>query len=570
MLTNWYLILSLLSVATAITPITTKGNAFFKGDKRFFIRGVDYQPGGSPDPIADEAACKRDVEKFKELNINTVRVYSVDPSKNHDVCMKALSDANIYLLLDVNSAKTAINRANPTCSYNAFYLKNVFDVSDAFSKYDNTLGYFAGNEVINDEKTTGAAKFTKAVIRDLKAYIKNHSQRQVPVGYSAADIKTNRKEQIEYFTCGDAASAADFWGHNDYSWCGDSDFTKSGYKDLVSDFKGLNIPIFFSEFGCNAATTRPFTEIKSIYSTDMSGVLSGGLVYEYSQEDNNYGLVKVSADGKSVETLDSFQALKSQYAATPDPSGDAGYSTSNKAPTCPAVSSTWLSSNDLPATPAGAKSMIEKGAGPIVSLALLGDTSGKCNDNYQLPLGNSTAPTPSNNVTTAASPTPTALSAYNSTVKIVANNVTYYNTTLIKVAAATVVNYNATISSVVKVISPRPTGNTTHANVTIAYISSTHVSAITTLTSKVQGSNTLAAAGTTEGLQTKDVAGTTNGTTAKNAGKTTGKHSLAAEASTVSGGKSSAASVISGAAGARNFVVPGSIFTIVVGILSLL
>lgn len=28
-----------------ITPVTIKGNAFFVGNDRFYIRGVDYQPG---------------------------------------------------------------------------------------------------------------------------------------------------------------------------------------------------------------------------------------------------------------------------------------------------------------------------------------------------------------------------------------------------------------------------------------------------------------------------------------------------------------------------------------------
>lgn len=30
-----------------VTPITTKGNAFFKGEERFYVRGIAYQPGGS-------------------------------------------------------------------------------------------------------------------------------------------------------------------------------------------------------------------------------------------------------------------------------------------------------------------------------------------------------------------------------------------------------------------------------------------------------------------------------------------------------------------------------------------
>lgn len=27
------------------TPVTVKGNAFFAGDERFYVRGVAYQPG---------------------------------------------------------------------------------------------------------------------------------------------------------------------------------------------------------------------------------------------------------------------------------------------------------------------------------------------------------------------------------------------------------------------------------------------------------------------------------------------------------------------------------------------
>lgn len=28
-----------------LTPVTVKGNAFFAGDDRFYVRGVAYQPG---------------------------------------------------------------------------------------------------------------------------------------------------------------------------------------------------------------------------------------------------------------------------------------------------------------------------------------------------------------------------------------------------------------------------------------------------------------------------------------------------------------------------------------------
>jgi hypothetical protein len=50
-------------------------------------------PGGASDakdPIADVTGCKRDIDKFKSLGINTVRVYTIDNTANHDECMKAL------------------------------------------------------------------------------------------------------------------------------------------------------------------------------------------------------------------------------------------------------------------------------------------------------------------------------------------------------------------------------------------------------------------------------------------------------------------------------------------------
>lgn len=85
-----------LAPRASLPAVTVKGNAFFAGDKRFYIRGVDYQPGGASDakdPIADTAACKRDIAKFKDLGLNTIRVYTVDNTANHDECMNALADA---------------------------------------------------------------------------------------------------------------------------------------------------------------------------------------------------------------------------------------------------------------------------------------------------------------------------------------------------------------------------------------------------------------------------------------------------------------------------------------------
>ncbi|KAI9876557.1 MAG: beta-glucanosyltransferase, partial [Watsoniomyces obsoletus] len=174
----------------AVTPVTVNGNAFFAGSSRFYIRGLDYQPGGSSDladPIADEVGCKRDIAEFQKLGINTVRIYTVDNTADHDACMTALADAGIYLVLDVNTPFYSLNRADPNPSYNDVYLQNVFATVDAFAKYDNTLAFFSGNEVINDPATSNTAPYVKAVTRDIKSFMNARGLRHVPVGYSAAD-----------------------------------------------------------------------------------------------------------------------------------------------------------------------------------------------------------------------------------------------------------------------------------------------------------------------------------------------------------------------------------------------
>lgn len=174
-----------------VTAITVKGNAFFKGDDRFYMRGVDYQPGGSSDladPIADTDGCKRDIKYFKELGLNTIRVYSVDNSKDHDECMNALADAGIYLVLDVNTPKYSLNREEPKQSYNDVYLQYIFATVDKFAKYKNTLAFFSGNEVINDGPSSKAAPYVKAVTRDLRQYIRERNYREIPVGYSAVGL----------------------------------------------------------------------------------------------------------------------------------------------------------------------------------------------------------------------------------------------------------------------------------------------------------------------------------------------------------------------------------------------
>lgn len=320
---------------------------------------------GAKDPLLDIEGLKRDVANFKSLGINTIRIYTIDNSQNHDEGMKMLDDAGIYLALDANTPDYSLNRETPQTlhrSYNDVYLQSVFATIDAFADYSNLLLFFSGNEVINERNNTGAAPYIKAVTRDMKQYIANRHNRVIPVGYSAADVAENIEQQALYFNCGTDDERSDFFAFNDYSWCDPSSFTVSGWDQKVRTYSEYSKPIFLSEFGC-ITNTREWGEIASLYHTNMTSVYSGGLVYEYTVEPNGYGIVEVGSDGEITPNAD-FDRLKQAYEATDNPTGDGGYKQSGSASECPAESDDWsVEGTSLPAMPRGAEKFMTEGAG---------------------------------------------------------------------------------------------------------------------------------------------------------------------------------------------------------------
>lgn len=195
------------------------------------------------DPIADAAGCARDIPYFTKLGINTIRVYTVDNTANHDSCMNALAAAGIYLVLDTDSPLYSLNRNDPKTSYNSVYLQSVFATIDAFAGYTNTMVFLSGNEVINNASNTDCAPYVKAVTRDMKQYIGSRNYRAIPVGYSAADVEQNQQLMAEYMNCGTANVRGDFYAINDYSWCDPSSFTTSGWNTLVANYTNYGVPI---------------------------------------------------------------------------------------------------------------------------------------------------------------------------------------------------------------------------------------------------------------------------------------------------------------------------------------
>ncbi|KAJ1756779.1 1 3-beta-glucanosyltransferase gel4 [Coemansia sp. RSA 1591] len=353
-------LLGLAFRAAAIDPIVTKGSKFFnsKTGEQFFIKGVAYQPDIEStsqvrDPLADKAICTRDLPFLKDMGVNAIRVYQTEPFGNHDDCMKMLSDAGIYVLLDLSTPTETINRETPTYDVDLYgYYKQKIDT---FGEYDNILGFFAGNEVTNAVNNTDASAFVKAVIRDTRSYIKEKGL-SIPVGYAANDDADIRWQLQTYFDCGSTDEQAEFLAINLYEWCGDdATFETSGYADVVKNATGWDIPYILGEYGCNAIRPRTFTEIASIYGSDMTDVFSGGFVYEYVEEANGYGLVEVSGS-KATKTEDYANFKTALAAAKPSGVKMSSYSPSGKQQTCPKVGSDyhWVASSTLPPTPSNA------------------------------------------------------------------------------------------------------------------------------------------------------------------------------------------------------------------------
>ncbi|CAN6674798.1 probable 1,3-beta-glucanosyltransferase Gas3p [Trichomonascus vanleenenianus] len=371
------------SLVSALIPIEVKGSRFVRpaidandeGDE-FTVIGIDYQPGGSAsysdssgtDVLSDGDVCLRDAFVLQQLGVNTIRVYTINPWINHDECMSIFNAVGIYVILDVNSplAGESLSRTDPGSSYNKGYLNRVFGVIDAFKGYPNLLGFFSGNEVVNDAASAAVVpKYIRAVQRDMKQYIAKHANRTIPVGYSAADDDVLREAMWMYLQCGDDESKSDFYGLNSYQWCTGDNWQTSGYNTLESTFDGTSIPVFLSEYGCNKVSPRTFPEVYQGIYGPLNQVFSGGLVYEYSQETSNYGLVNIQDDG-SIKLLTDFDNLQKAYNKISLNQTSAGQIKAVTPATCNAnslekVSSSFETTMDLPGCPA--KSMLTNGGG---------------------------------------------------------------------------------------------------------------------------------------------------------------------------------------------------------------
>ena len=334
---------------------------YYNNGTQFYVKGVAYQQevgtSGTTtsdsyiDPLSDVTTCKRDVPLLAALHTNVIRTYAIDPTADHSECMALLQAAGIYVISDLSEPSMSINRDDPT--WNTALYTRYKNVVDELGQYDNVIGFFAGNEVTNNVSNTDASAYVKAAVRDVKLYINETQSRWMGVGYAANDDSDIRDNMAHYFNCGDQDHAIDFWGYNIYEWCGSNTFTGSGYSDVVDFFKNYSIPVIFAEYGCNTpsgAAGRIWQETTALYSSEMTDVIAGGIVYMYFEEANDYGLVSVSSG--NAKTLAGYSRLSTVIAkVAPSSTAMSAYTATNSPAACPTVNSNWKAADTLPPTP---------------------------------------------------------------------------------------------------------------------------------------------------------------------------------------------------------------------------
>ncbi|KAI9743797.1 MAG: hypothetical protein M1818_002531 [Claussenomyces sp. TS43310] len=364
-----------LSIVNAIPTISSQGAKLFTSEgNQFYIKdaeqltlvtGVAYQ--GSPnDPLVDSTQCAADAALMTTLGTNSIRVYHVDPSQDHDGCMKIFADAGIYIWLDLDTFTTYILQVDEnqdTPYWNAYQYSMYAQVMDVFIQYDNLAGFWIANEAINTAAGSAAAPYIKAAVADMKAYRDAKGYRQVPIGYSAADIAELRPMLQYYLACGDDASQAiDFFGLNSYEWCAINTFNGSGYNVLQDEAAAGGLPIFFSETGCNVGGERSFDDQDAILGPDMVGTWSGAIIYEWVQETNDYGLVNYGNGalvGTPTTVAPDFQNLANHWKTlTPDGVSKGAYTSTVPRAACPSsTAGGWLVNGGVPLPTLGTKAV---------------------------------------------------------------------------------------------------------------------------------------------------------------------------------------------------------------------
>jgi Glucanosyltransferase len=235
--------------------------------------------------------------------INTVRVYAMDPSIDYSDFFHTAAQLGIYVLVPLTAA-TGPGVLDRTLPAPACYPLPLYEYGKAcienFSRYPNVLAGVLANEVMNSLESWKAAPCVLAYARDLKRY-----STRLPLLYTAqhdsigAAVSASQamKVTMDYLTC-DSHNSMDLFGINIESWCSSTqkyavndDGSMGTYRAVYEALSHVNRPVVFSEMGCSLTEfnkdnglprgARDWLQVAVVLGEHMIDTWSGFCAYAY-------------------------------------------------------------------------------------------------------------------------------------------------------------------------------------------------------------------------------------------------------------------------------------------------
>lgn len=276
-------------------------------------------------------------------NLNTVRLYRMDPDVDYSEFFTAAADLGIYVMVPLTAAKGDgdLKRevAAPTCYPHKLFNYGVKCLHN-YLRYPNVIAGIVGNEVINTGEAWQAAACVKAYIRDLKAYMDSKVvtttgaatksgllrggdvlPRRLPLVYatqhSALGAGMNVSEAVkitqDYFTCQEATTGGNSGKYFNFFLDGMRRKDQHSFSNPASatsvDIFGINI-----ESWCSSLDTYDKTEqgdvgtYKTVYN-DLKDSPVPLLFTEMGCSHSNYDKANGSGDGKGTRAWTQIDAV---------------------------------------------------------------------------------------------------------------------------------------------------------------------------------------------------------------------------------------------------------------------
>jgi hypothetical protein len=358
-------------MGNSITPITVVQNMFMRGGSRWSPKGICYQPVDGSDPLSDDhldhltkLLDPATTNGLLNLGINCIRVYQVDPSKNHDKVMDLLASNGIYVLVGAVTSDCCITTTST--SVPGPVVARVKAVADTFARYSNVLGFDISNELLDSPSPSqyGLVSVTKQLKQQMHSYMASQGYRAVPIGCCTRDVPSYTFPGTSAYACGTAEERMDFIGYNTYRWIvpnGQQPDAGSltAYYELYDHFKNFPVPVMLTEIGAACTGGRDWSQIAYIFgqskvtsgsnSADMSAAISGCFAFRYYERGQGFGLVQpVLSDNPSPVTIGGYGGYAALSAAYKKVTAFTGTPDGVNAVSCSSLSGNPYAGNSAP------------------------------------------------------------------------------------------------------------------------------------------------------------------------------------------------------------------------------